>query len=102
MAKPRLIRIHQEILALLKDHPQGISEGEMRAALRIKPEEQVQFGRRRRDLHYHYKIDKKRIGPKTVYIYRGPLKKPRDAEAIDTKNYALVLNAAHGHCLHVW
>ena len=73
MAKPSLGQIHERILALLKAHPEGISEGEMRATLRIRPEEQVQFGRRRRELHYHYRIDKKRIGSKTVYIFRGPL-----------------------------
>ena len=66
MAKPALGQIHEQILALLKEHPEGISEGEMRVALRIQPEEHIQFGRRRRDLHYYYHIDKKRIGKKTV------------------------------------
>lgn len=98
MAKPALGHIHEQILALLKEHPEGISEGEMRAAIGMKPEEQIQFGRRRRDLHYYYRIDKKRIGTKTVYIYRGPLELPRDATPIDLKTRALVLHAAHGRC----
>ena len=46
----------------------------MRVALRIQPEEQIQFGRRRRDLHDYYRIDKKRVGKKTVYIIRALLK----------------------------
>lgn len=70
----------------------------MRVALRIQPEEQIQFGRRRRDLHYYYRIEKKRIGKKTVYIYRGPLVVPRDATPTDAKTRALVLHAAHGRC----
>lgn len=98
MAKPALGQIHEKILALLKEHPEGISEGEMRAAIGMKPEEQIQFGRRRRDLHYYYRIDKKRIGTKTIYIYRGPLKQPRDATPIDLKTRAMVLHAAHGRC----
>jgi len=70
----------------------------MRASLRIPAEEQTQFGRRRRDLHYYYRIDKKRIGPKTVYIYRGALKVPRDATPTNPRVRALVLHEAHGRC----
>lgn len=98
MAKPALGQIHERILALLKEHPEGISEGEMRVALGIRPEEQIQFGRRRRDLHYYYRINKKRIGTKTVYIYVGPREEPLDAAPIDLKTRALVLHAAHGRC----
>ncbi len=60
----------------------------MRVALRIQLEEQIQFGRRRRDLHYYYRIDKKRVGKKTVYIYSGPLWVPRDATPADAKTRA--------------
>src|SRR5919108_1036058 len=56
---PALGQIHEQMLALLKEHPEGLSEGEMRAALRLSSEEQVQFGRRRRDLHYYHRIAKK-------------------------------------------
>lgn len=96
--KPALGKIHEQMLALMKDHPEGISEGEMRAALLIHPADQTQFGRRRRDLHYYYRIDKKRIGKKVVYIYRGPLEVPRDTSPINSKIRALILHAAHGRC----
>ncbi len=98
MTKPALGKIHNQILELLRSHPEGISEGEMRAQLGIPPEEQIQFGRRRRDLHYYYAIEKRRIGPKTVYILTGELEKPRDATAISTKIRAQVLHLAHGRC----
>src|SRR6266404_5156287 len=98
MVKRSLGQIHEKILALLKAHPGGISAGEMRAPLGIKPEEQVQFGRRRRDLHYYYKIEKKRIGPKTVYILKGLLDQPRDLTAVGGKTRASVLRNAHGRC----
>jgi len=70
----------------------------MRTALGLSSEEQVQFGRRRRDLHYYYRIDKKRVGTKVVYLYRGPLEEPRDNTQTDLKTRALVLHAARGQC----
>jgi hypothetical protein len=98
VTKPSLGQIHEQMLALLKEHPEGLSEGEMRSALSLPSEEQVQFGRRRRDLHYYYRIDKKRVGAKVVYIYRGPLETPRDGTQIDSKTRALVLRLAHRRC----
>lgn len=50
MGKTRLYRIHEQILDVMKQHPEGISEGDIRKILNIPPEEQSQFGRRRRDL----------------------------------------------------
>src|SRR5579862_559678 len=95
---PSILDIHRKILAVMQEHPDGISEGEIRVALGMRPEEQVQFGRRRRELHYHYRIDKKRVGAKTIYIYRGALEVPRDASSIDSKTRALILHTAHGRC----
>lgn len=70
----------------------------MRAALHLPSEEQVQFGRRRRDLHYYYQIGKKRTGRKTIYFYVGPRERPLDATAVDLKTRAMILHAAHGRC----
>ena len=96
--KPTLGQIHEQLLTLLKEHPEGLSEGEMRIALGLPSEKQVQFGRRRRDLHYYYRIEKKRVGPKVLYIYVGPLEQPRDARPIDLKMRAQAIHAAHGRC----
>jgi hypothetical protein len=98
MDKAPLGQIHQEILALLKEHPDGISEGQMRVKLGIRPEEQLQFGRRRRELYAQYHIDQKRIGNQTIYIYRGPRSEPRDSGTTDLKTRAQILHAAHGRC----
>jgi 5-methylcytosine-specific restriction endonuclease McrA len=95
---PALGQIHEQMLALLKEHPEGLSEGEMRAALRLSSEEQVQFGRRRRDLHYYHRIAKKRIGKKVVYIYVGPREQPLDAAPISGKLRAQAIHAAHARC----
>ncbi len=99
MAKrPKLSAIHRRILAVLKEHPKGISEGDIRARLDIPSERQVQFGRRRRDLHYYYRIDKRQVGQTVLYIYRGPLAEPRDASPISVKVRAEILNTARGRC----
>jgi 5-methylcytosine-specific restriction endonuclease McrA len=99
MAKPPALgKIHEEMLALLKAHPEGLSEGEMRAALHLPSEEQVQFGRRRRDLHYYHRIAKKRIGRKVVYIYVGPREDALDHSPTNLRLRAQAIRAAHGRC----
>lgn len=40
-----------KILELMKQHPEGISEGEIREELQIPAAEQSSFGRRRRELN---------------------------------------------------
>lgn len=98
MAKPpSLGKIHDQILAALKDHPEGLSEAEMRDALGLKSGEQIQFGRRRRQLYGFHRISQKRIGTKVVYVYEGPREQPLDA-ATSGKLRAQVLHAAHGRC----
>jgi hypothetical protein len=98
VAKPALGQIHEQILALLKEHPEGISEGEMRAALGLKSGEQIHFGRRRRQLYEYYQIEQRRVGRKTVYIYVGPRDHPLDSTPIDLKTKAMVLRASHRRC----
>jgi hypothetical protein len=95
---PKLSKIHLQILEVLKAHPEGLTEGEMRALLNLPSEQHVQFGRRRRDLHYHFKIDKVGRGVHTKYVYAGPLEKPRDSAAVSPRIRAEVLHDAHGRC----
>lgn len=70
----------------------------MRVALRIPADEMVQFGRRRRELHAYYRIEKKRTGGKVLYIFRGTRTTPLDTEPINQKLRAQVLHAARGRC----
>jgi hypothetical protein len=57
----------------------------MRIKLGVPTEEQAQFGRRRRELHRYYRIEKVRQGRGTAYVYRGPLDNPRDARRLNNK-----------------
>lgn len=97
MAKA-LPEISLRILEVMKQHPEGISEGEIREILNIPAAEQTNFGRRRRDLNYHYVIETRRQGAKVLYVYKGLREQPRDTAQIGPKLRAQVLHAAGGRC----
>jgi hypothetical protein len=86
------------ILDVMKAHPEGITEGEIREILRIAPTDQSNFGRRRRELHALYLISKKRDGARTLYVYQGAREAPRDTAQINLRLRAEALRAARGRC----
>ena len=86
------------ILEVMKAHPEGVTEGEIRKILLIPPTDQANFGRRRRELHAEYLIDKKRDGARILYLYRGVRKAPRDIATINLRLRAEALRAARGRC----
>jgi hypothetical protein len=86
------------ILNVMKAHPEGVTEGEIREILQIPPTDQSNFGRRRRELHAVYLIDKKRDGARTLYVYRGVRKNPRDTQQINLRLRAEALRVARGRC----
>ena len=93
-----LSEISLRILEVIRQHPDGISEGEIREILNIPAAEQTNFGRRRRELNYHYVIETKREGAKVLYVYKGPREELRDAAPISPWLRAQVLHAAKGRC----
>jgi hypothetical protein len=95
-----LSEVSLRILEVMKRHPKGISEGEIREILEIPPAEQANFGRRRRELNYVYLIDKVQDGSKTLYLYRGPRDTPRDTTQINLRLRAQALHAARGRCMN--
>lgn len=93
-----LSKISLQILEVMKQHPKGITEGEIREMLRIPPTDQANFGRRRRELNYAYVIEKVQDGPRVLYVYKGPRTKPRDTSGISIRLRAQVLHMARGRC----
>lgn len=63
----KLNEVSLRILEVMKQHPRGITEGEIREILQIPATDQANFGRRRRELHSLYIIDKIRDGQRTLY-----------------------------------
>ena len=86
------------ILEVMKAHPEGISEGEIREMLQIPAAEQANFGRRRRELNYVYVIERRQQGTKVLYVYKGPRDKPRDTSPITARLRAHALHVARGRC----
>lgn len=94
----KLSEVCLRILEVMKEHPNGISEGEIREMLKIPPADQANFGRRRRELHALYMIEKKREGARTLYVYKGERDKSKDTAAINLRLRARALHAASGRC----
>lgn len=94
----KLNEVCYKILEVMKQHPEGITEGEIREALEIPAADQANFGRRRRELHALYVINKKRDGARTLYIYAGERDKPKDTGAISGRLRYEAIHAARGRC----
>lgn len=93
-----LSEISLRILEVMKLHPEGISEGEIREILQIASTEQANFGRRRRELNYVYLIEKRKQGAKVLYVYKGLRPQARDTSPIGIRLRAQALHFARGRC----
>lgn len=96
--KPGLGAIHQAILDLLKESPDGLTIYEIRDRI---PDIDVQqhLDRRVRDLRYYYNIPLIRRGRESVYKLEGEREDAAsDDGAISAKLRASVLHKAHGRC----
>jgi hypothetical protein len=97
-SEPKLSAIQTRILEVLKAHPEGISEGQMRAELNLPSHEMVQFGRRRRSLHSYFLIEKIKEGRETKYVLKGPRPDVKDSVAINQKLRAGAMRLAGRRC----
>lgn len=94
----KLNEVCYRILEVMKQHPEGITEGEIREALRIPATEQANFGRRRRELHALYIIEKRRDGARTLYMYKGEREGPKDISPINVRLRYAAIHAAQDRC----
>jgi 5-methylcytosine-specific restriction endonuclease McrA len=90
--------IHRQMAELLRQHPDGLSSGQIRAKLGIAAEEQAQLDRRRRELRRWFVIEKVKKGNELVYRLVGERKKPIWADNVSLRLRASVLGRAHGRC----
>lgn len=94
----KLSEISLKILEVMKQHPQGISEGEIRELLKIAATDQTNFGRRRRELNSIHVIEKRQDGAKVLYVYKGLRARPKDTQPISLRLQAQARHAARGRC----
>lgn len=90
--------IHRQIVELLKQHPDGLTSGQIRAKLNLAPEEQAQLDRRRRDLLKWYELEKKQIGKDWIYVFKGERKTAILDRSVNIRVRASVLGRAYGRC----
>lgn len=94
----RPLKIHLQLIEVLKKHPEGLTTGQWRKELGVAADEQIQLDRRKRDLKQWFEIEKRRKSGNTLYFYKGEHPSPVQQSGISLKLRAEVLNAAHGKC----
>lgn len=90
--------IHRRIAGLLREHPEGLTSGQIRAKLNIPADEQAQLDRRRRDLRKWYILEKRQAGVDWVYVLKGERTEPVLERGVNIRVRAAVLGRAHGRC----
>jgi 5-methylcytosine-specific restriction endonuclease McrA len=89
--------MHARLVALLRAHPDGLTEGEMRQQLALDPTEHSQLGRRRRDLRKWFQLHTKRIGRRFVYTL-GQRREITATSGVNLRLKAEILHSARGQC----
>ena len=91
--------IAESALALLKQHPEGLTMAEMREMLNATADTQEHFNRRVRDIRKLYTLEATKRDGKTVYVLGGARKAPTaDGGQVSEKLRASVIHKAHGRC----
>ena len=90
--------IHRQIAELLRQHPEGLTSGQICAKLNLAADEQAQLDRRRRDLRKWYILEKRQSGNEWVYTLKGERKTPVLKRGVGIRLRAAVLGRAHGRC----
>jgi 5-methylcytosine-specific restriction endonuclease McrA len=91
-----LSALHEQILELLRSHPEGLTIYQIREKFPNDPGIQQHLDRRVRDLRKYYDVPLEKGGR---YVLKGEKAEPaKDSGVINAKLRAAVLNAAHGRC----
>jgi HNH endonuclease len=90
--------IHRQIAELLRQHPEGLTSGQIRAKLNLAPDEQAQLDRRRRDLRKWFILEKRQDGGDWVYTLKGEREVSVLERGVNIRLRAAVLGRAHGRC----
>jgi len=86
------------MVLMLKAHPEGLTESELREKLNVPAHGLAQFGRRRRELYSWYEIAQAKRGRDFIYQYVGEREEPLDAQPINQKLRAFILWRDHSTC----
>ncbi len=98
--------LYREIVKIMMRIPDGVTAADLRAGLGLEPGEQEHLGRRLRDMHKYYKIQKapsfRRVNGTnravTLYKYIGERDEVTDEGQVSQKVRAAILHGAFGRC----
>ncbi len=86
------------IIELLKAHPEGLTEAEMRDGLGLAGNEQIQMGRRRREVRKWYELIKVPNGNSPRYTLGEKREQPTGPPALNGSVKAEILHMSRGRC----
>jgi hypothetical protein len=106
MAKRHPGAIHLRMIEVMKRFPEGVSIGQIRHELGLRPDEHAHLDKRKRDLKQWFVIEKRRTTvlingkkqPLHLYKYVGDKSESKDEGAVSEKLRAEVIHAAHQRC----
>ncbi len=97
---PKLGAVAAKVLALLREHPEGLTMKAMREMTGFTAESQEHFNRRVRTIRDLYVLDRRKVDGQDVYVL-GARKTAKDSGerlSISEKVRAQLLHAAQGRC----
>ncbi|MFN7343912.1 MAG: HNH endonuclease [bacterium] len=87
-----------KIIELLRNHPEGLTSGQIREKLGVAADEQAQLDRRRRDVRKWYELIVIPNGGSPLYKLGPETSRPTDTSEINGRLRAEVLRSARGRC----
>ncbi|MDO8617085.1 MAG: HNH endonuclease [Dehalococcoidia bacterium] len=97
-AERTLKDIHNRIIRVLREHPDGISIRGIRRELKLAGDEQQHLDRRVRDLDSSYNIRREQHGREINYVLVGQRSEPLVADPVDLTTKARILHLSGGRC----
>lgn len=91
-------KIHYRLIEVLQKYPDGIRISDIRIELKLKTDEQIQLGRRIRELDKFYSITRKGKGVDTLYVFIGKKENPIIEKQIDKTTRARIIHRDGYRC----
>jgi 5-methylcytosine-specific restriction endonuclease McrA len=83
---------------ILRQHPDGLTSGQIRAKMGLAADAHAQLDRRRRELRRWFVIAKTKFGSEFVYQLVGEREAPIWDDDVSLRARASILGRAHGRC----
>jgi HNH endonuclease len=93
----KLNHVSKAVLDLLRKNPKGLDIDQIKAKISVGAD-QMHLDKRLRDLRKFFKVPRKKVEGRWVYVYEGPNPNLGKTTRITTTQRARILNLAKGRC----